>query len=547
MNAESLDQRVGTPAVADHSLLLQRVEQLLAADPDSPQAARLLSDEAAWKRLQPGEALRWARLAEAAGLLELSLQVLAHLNAVEPAFTEAWQARTELLEALGRGREAQTGTHRAPGGGVPWEESPVPGAPAAVPAEELLSPDERDDPAAPFFALRRREEQVARYMDLFQGREDCFARQWADRREGTQGYVPVRRPMEAADVLEHLQGHKTYGIYLLKRDSRVRVAVIDADLAPSCRTPPKTAQENEKRRREKSYLLQRMIEIGRERDLPCLAEFSGGKGFHFWYFFSEPVPAPLARSVLQGVCQVLAPDLSCFNLEVFPKQDQLAGKGLGNLVKLPLGVHRATGRPSFLVGVHDRRVEAQLEALKKVRKIPLETLEAAAPAGKGRVIVHPRHQAWAEEFPELAVLGERCTALGHIMAGCRQSRTLSVREEKILFSTIGFLPRARALLHHLLREIPEYNPHLVDYRLSRVRGTPLGCKRIHSLLEMSADLCPFPESAGYPHPLLHWPQWSAGGSSPRGERAVNLQEALENLRHAIETVERFLPPERLEP
>jgi hypothetical protein len=41
--------------------------------------------------------------------------------------------------------------------------------------------------------------------------------------------------------------------------------------------------------------------------------------------------------------------------------------------------------------------------------------------------------------------------------------------------------------------LPDYNPHLVDFRLSRLRGTPLGCRRIHSLLSFTGEIydsCP---------------------------------------------------------
>jgi hypothetical protein len=336
---------------------------------------------------------------------------------------------------------------------------------------------------------------------------------------------------------------RTYGIYLLQRDSRVRLAVVDADLAARFRTGSLKAPDRDAARREKSYLLERLPEVARKAGLPCLVEFSGGKGFHFWFLFAEPVPAGDARQALQHVVQGLAPDLSCFTLEVFPKQDQLAGKGLGNLVKLPLGIHRGTGKRSFFVHLADRSPGAQLAALKDVERIPPDRLTAPdAAIRQGRVVAHPRLRAWSEAFPELSLLAERCTALGQILSGCRRSRELSVREEKILLGTLGFLPRGRAILHHVLQTLPEYNPHLVDYKLSRLRGTPLGCRRIHSLLNLVRDPCDFGDRSGYAHPLLHWSEWSEEMAAPRAERVTNLGDALEELKRAIGTVQRFLKP-----
>ncbi len=110
--------------------------------------------------------------------------------------------------------------------------------------------------------------------------------------------------------------------------------------------------------------------------------------------------------------------------------------------------------------------------------------------------------------------------------------------------TLGFLPRGRTLLHHVLQDLPEYNPHLVDYKLSRLRGTPMGCRRIHSLLNMVRDFCPLPDRDGYSHPLLHWPEWESGTGPARAERIVNLQDALENLKTAVGIVQRFLQGRR---
>lgn len=537
---------------AEPAAILERLERLIARDPDAALPRDLLERESLWKKLSPAEALRWAVLAQAAGLMGVSLGVLTWINEAHPDHEPGWRARLDLLETLGRSGEARelSALHSRGWGSTgptPSGEGNGGAVRAGASPRSVESPGDpppgrgSGDIDAPFDSMRREEEQLERFLRLFQGREDCFARQWADRKSATQGYTPVRRPMTAADVRDHVRGLRTYGIYLLQRDSRVRLAVVDADLASRFRSGALSAGDRDLVRREKSYLLERLPDLARRAGLPCVVEFSGGKGFHFWTFFRDPVPAAAARQALQQVARRLEPDLSCFTLEVFPKQDQLAGKGLGNLVKLPLGLHRGTGKRSFFVHVADRSAEAQLSALDKVRLIPASQVTAPeAPLFKGRVVPHPSLQSWTGGFPELSLLAERCAALGQVLAGCRRSRELSIREEKILMGTLGFLPRGRALLHHVLQTLPEYNPHLVDYKLSRLRGTPLGCRRIHSLLNMARDFCELPDRDGYAHPLLHWPDWQKGTAPARAERIVNLEDALENLKAAIGTVQRFL-------
>lgn len=525
----------------NYALLLNRLEMLVTQGRDLDKAEGYLRREAVWKALPEEQALAWSRLAQAAGLLDLTLDILAWLNRTRPGYDPAWKARLELLETLGRREEAAQVRALSPDGQAHVEtmgRSDRGSVPLSNGPTDTLS----DGLTGPFVQRRREDQAIRRFMDYFRGREDCFARQWTDREAGTQGYVPVRRPIEIADIQEHVQGRKTYGIYLIQEDNRVTLAVIDADVHQRLRSQKLTPADKDVFRREQGYLLTRLPELGRELGWPCLVEYSGGKGYHFWYFFAEPVPAALARKALGRLVQRIAPDLSCFNLEVFPKQDRLAGKGLGNLVKLPLGVHRVTGRQSYFPRVKDRSWPAQAAVLETMVRIETNALEQAAGMAvcETPVLVHPRQETWAKNYPELALLAERCAALGQIMASCRGSRTLSVREEKIIMGSIGFLPRAKTLIHHLFQDLPEYNPHLTDYKLSRVRGTPLGCKRIHGLLNMTLDMCLFEDVPSYPHPLLHLPDWQEGRDRTKAERIVNLQASLDNLKSAMEQVKRFL-------
>jgi hypothetical protein len=536
-NAYPAPRATATP---DLTLILARLEAavLQAEIPEDVRAT--LGRGALWQGLDSHGKLRWARLAQAAGELETALAVLEAANAQDPALREAWQDRLELLAVLDR-RQALARAAAA-GRTVLGEDAYRQWMIRATAAKPPADSGEEASLAGPFAALRGREAAVWRYLELFAGREDCFARQWADRGEMRQGYAPVRRPMAHEDVEEHLAGRKTYGIYLMRADATVTCAVIDADLKADFRHRPLPVEERRRVQREAAYLVRRLRELSREAGLAPLVETSGGKGFHLWYFFQDPVSAQAVRRVLGRLVDHLAGDLSAFSLEIFPKQDRLTAKGFGNLVKLPLGVHRLTGKRSFFPECADRSVEAQLRFLSRVTAAAssaLDTLPETAPA---RLVVHPRFAQWAETFPELFRLHQCCPPLGHLMSACRErTGALALREEKILYQTIGFLPRAKRLLHHLLEAGPEYNPHEVDYRLSRVRGTPLGCRRIHQLLGYQGDFCRFGEDADYAHPLRHLPEYEdrlEGRGRP--EKMENLASALEALQTSIEQVRRFM-------
>ena len=518
----------------DFRLLIQRLQNAIIHGKDREKCLKLLGRHDIWTRLEAKMQLQWANLAQMIGEVELALQVLSHINKTTPEMKEAWSRRIELLSLLGRKQELVRVSAEAREfcGEDRFESLGLTGIETSI--AENLDPDKELEP---FLRLKQREELLDLFLDLFSGREDCFARQWADKSEGTQGYVPVRRPMQPGDVEEHLSGKKTYGIYLLRSDSTVKVAVLDVDIVQSYRGRRLNAEEKSLIRREKSYLFARINELSEERGLYPVPEFSGGKGYHFWFFFQEPLEAQRPRRILESVKNLIAPDLSAFEVEVFPKQDTVSVKGLGNLVKLPLGIHRLTGKRSYFMSCQDRNPDAQLRFLREIKRSIPKPLSPQK--NQIQVLVHPKLREWAKKFPELAALETRCPPIGQILASCRAGHQLSMREEKIIFQTIGFLRNARTLLHHLFRSLPEYNPHLVDYRLSRVRGKPLGCKRIHSLTGYAGDFCPFERPHQYPHPLLHLEKWDEDDCH-RSEKVEDLKSALENLKQAIAITERFL-------
>lgn len=526
---------------ADLRLLLSRLEEDFFQRGTSETILRVLQREDLRRQATGEDLLRLARLAQMAGEIDAARGLLEDLVRQEPRFQEAWDDLLELLWILGDrpGFARLLPVVRANLG----EDKYQLWLKRLGPEEEskpAFREDEKDD-GSPFLELAERRQALERYLKLFSGREDCFARQWADRGEGKSGYVPERRPFGFAELEEHLAGRKTYGIYLLRSDARVRTALIDMDLASRFRQGKVAAEERRLIFREREYLFQRIREISAQAATRPLVEFSGGKGYHFWYFFDPPVESSFARSFLECIRKPLAGDVSTFQLEVFPKQDSLSGKGLGNLVKLPLGIHRLTGKRSYFVECEDRSTEAQLAFLQQaVFTDPDRVGRQLSAARSAAVVLHPKHAKWAEDYPELYKLETSCPPLGQIMAACRSGNALSLREEKVLYHTVGFLNRGKTLLHTLLRDQPEYNPHMVDYRLSRLRGTPLGCRRIHSLLSYVGDYCPFDVTGDYAHPLLHVVEADRRPNLQRSEKEENLAGAIENLREAIARVERFL-------
>ncbi len=536
MNTQRAEQTVQETS-GDYRLLLNRLDRAPLDATGTAFVQQALAEANFLEQIDVESMLQTAVIAQQHGLLDLTVAVYERVHERFPDNENGWQHHFELLGLLGdRPKMVQIRARAL----AHISQEAVNSWGALQTGDHSPGGQTESDITTPFQELRREEDQINLFMRIFKGREDAFARQWVNRKEEKQGYVPVRHPLLPADIKDHLAGYRTYGIYLLNRDSEVCTGVIDMDLVKRYRNADEAGKNRAAIRRESLYLHKRIATLAREAGLCCLAEVSGGKGYHFWFPVNAPVPAAAMRKALHQLVGKLDEDVECFTLEIFPKQDKRTGKGFGNLVKLPLGIHRGSGKPSSFVLAENRDKESQFALLAQlVPAAPEVVLQMAAQHETAPVVVHPRHAAWAKEYPELAALENSCSMLGQIIATLRSAKELSLREEKILLGTLGHLPRGRLLLHHLFTRIPEYNRALLDYKISRVRGTVLGCKRIHSLLERGGELpCSF-EGDGYPHPLRHLAGFREQ-DEPKSEKIENLQDALVCLKTAIRQVERFM-------
>lgn len=197
------------------------------------------------------------------------------------------------------------------------------------------------------------------------------------RRDGT------KLKWRMSDINAHLAKTQTFGHYLLDEDSKCKLFAFDIDLEknqPDDTKPNKfigswvdnegqvqffDAREAWLDRRHparetlKIAMMQTAYTLGtiirEDLDLPCAVAYSGGKGVHV-YAFTGLIDAKDAREGASIVLETfgefeptrgdnfwrdtnqrLENITRNLTIEVFPKQDSLDGKTLGNLMRLPLG------------------------------------------------------------------------------------------------------------------------------------------------------------------------------------------------------------------
>ncbi|MCX5809830.1 MAG: reverse transcriptase domain-containing protein, partial [Proteobacteria bacterium] len=207
------------------------------------------------------------------------------------------------------------------------------------------------------------------YLNYFKGREDHFACQ------GSTHYYPINRPLSEYYLQKHFDGSATFGIYVLTSESTCHFVCLDIDVIKQelDRVDITNRKEKLKHLRDKLMAVHELLteKLGISGDA-VLLEDTGGRGFHVWVFFSDPLSGEIAIRFYNLIKRLLS-----FDFEFFPKQDMLSQRRkLGNLIKLPLGVHQKYSNRSIFLKLIDPTAKSfnshvdNLEHLRSITKLP---------------------------------------------------------------------------------------------------------------------------------------------------------------------------------
>jgi superfamily II DNA or RNA helicase len=261
---------------------------------------------------------------------------------------------------------------------------------------------------APVTNQSSQEERIHLFRTLFRGREDVYPQRFESLKTGKTGYQPACRnewvkglctkpkvkcndcenreflPVTDDVIRNHLIGSNplvkskrdfVIGVYLLLPDESCWFLAADFD---------KTTWMED---------VSEFLNTCKAYNIPAALERSrSGNGGHIWIFFSEPVPAVLARKMgafILTETMERRPEIGLDSYDrFFPNQDTMPKGGFGSLIALPLQRKpREIGNSVFL----DEKLIpyldqwAFLSSLPRMHRYEIETLVDEA-VSRGRVV-----------------------------------------------------------------------------------------------------------------------------------------------------------------
>lgn len=352
------------------------------------------------------------------------------------------------------------------------------------------------------------EKDIDLFLRLFSGREGIYAKQWVDN-TGKSGYYPVRNPLRKEDICAHFKGETTLGLYLMRSDNTVKVAVIDIDI--SKKTMETIQGKNSVFSPEWQSLARqdagKIVDFLKNLDIPVYMEVSGWKGLHCWIFFEQPIRAFEVRNFLKEVIRKVDAPPPGLHREIFPKQDEVDKEGLGCLIKLPLGIHKLTHNRCLFVDFEGKPYENQIGLLWQIRPISLDCFKEAI----SRLHTAPREEEIIRPEIEISIqkVLEKCNVLRYLAKKAENEKDLSHFERLTLLHTLGHLgDPGRKAIHQIIRQCTNYRYDKTEKWLKRIQNLPVSCPRIREWLsDITPSVgcyCEFPvPEKGYPSPVLH--------------------------------------------
>ncbi|HPQ40945.1 MAG TPA: CRISPR-associated primase-polymerase type A1, partial [bacterium] len=395
--------------------------------------------------------------------------------------------------------------------------------------EERDDPDVREDSDGAPETVELTDAAVGLYMKLFRGRDGIIGEEYIDER-GNKSYHQRDTPLTQERLAEHFAGERTLGLYIMQPNDTVNLCLLDIDVKKRF-----ILTRSEQGRGFEDLLLQahaytfKLYDSAKSMGVQPVVEDSGYKGRHLWLFFAEPLAPSLARQILAAVRDRTEPPPEAVAVEMFPSRDHAKKDTPGDLVKLPLGRNRKSGRFARFINRDGSFADPTqaLHGIRPVTRAKLKQLMDKKVFNKKslRKIVDPVDIAIGDldgvpaRGPVRRVV-KQCHLMRFFISKAQKVGHLTHMERVAMLHVFGHLEdEGRAFLHRVMAFCMNYDPNYTQAQIGKLKPSPISCPRLKETFPQISNSvkcnCHFGslKDNAYPSPVL-WADEGFFGTAP---------------------------------
>lgn len=360
--------------------------------------------------------------------------------------------------------------------------------------------------------------EIAKYMDLFVGREDVYAVDSVINYK--RNIEDVLQPLLADKIIQHLEGKETLGTYIQRSNGTVKYMVLDLDISKGIllQNPDELLMKEymEKCLRIAVEILKELAHMG----LRGYLEKSGCRGYHIWIFFEEWIPVRYAN-FLSDIIEEKKGKLwreGEIQIEYFPNKTKLRNGKKGQVIKLPWGIHPKTGRRSYFLRETLDEYIPQTELFDDVVKYSVNIIKKIISANHTAesIDVKKKYTEVDKNLDDFQITSE---AVRTVMLSCNLIRFLCQKAKTVhylnhcerlsilyVFGHLG--EEGKEFIHKIMSFTLNYSYQVTQKFILKCPEKPVSCLKLREQYkQISAEIgcsCGFKRTKNcYPSPVLH--------------------------------------------
>ncbi len=356
---------------------------------------------------------------------------------------------------------------------------------------------------------------LSKFIQTFVGREDVYCKESINYNK-KRSFSPQMIPVTEKEIEKHLKGNVTLDTYIQRQNSTVRHIIYDIDI--SKRILLKYANDTEE---YKEYMrlavvkANEVVERLRRFGIGAYVELSGNRGFHIWIFLTEWIPVRYAVMFNEIVLDGLYNDNDDITIECFPNKTRVKPGKLGQVMKLPYGLHIKTEERSYFIDENGNPYRDINHFIDGIAKYSLGAIKKviATQSGAKQIIekkdVDDDLTAFGNIAPSIREVLDKCNLMRYLCQKAVKTSYLTHFERLSVLYVFGHLgDEGKDFVHKIMSFTINYQYNVTDKFIKRMPEKPISCIKLREdYKKITAEIgcsCTFKRTKNcYPSPVIH--------------------------------------------